>query len=1303
MRTRELRTSLLSTMLTLTLALTAIAVDAAENLTAQQVLEAAGVQGGLIVHVGCGDGRLAAALSANESYCVHGLDGAKDVAKARKHLREVGLDGRVAVDTFDGTHLPYIDQLVNLLVVEDLSNLSMDDVKRVLAPNGVALILKTGKETERAAGQMIQIAGRAWSKIVKPWPADIDEWTHYLHNADNNAVAQDTVIGPPKHFQWIGGPHWLRHHDHMSALSAMVSAKGRVFYIMDLGPRWSVQMPPRWTLIARDGFSGVILWQRPIPAWHPHLWPLKRGPAQLMRRLVADGDTIYVTLSVGAAVTVLDAATGHKIHTLEGTEGAEEMLLSEGVLLVLADPQLDGYKNLPRDSVDLIRRGGRDWNWDERPRRLLAIDAGTREVLWSQKQRVAPVTLAAAGGRLYFHDGDRVVCRDGRSGNDVWSSKPVPRWDPMHVLFGPTLVVHEDVILFAGGENMDPIRGGKDTMTGLSAKTGEVLWTAPHPPSGYASSEDLFVVNGLVWCGETTSRRDSGVFTGRDPRTGEVKVEFSPDDPPHMPHHRCYRAKATSNFLLTSRTGIEFVDVRNKEWTIHHWVRGSCNYGIMPCNGLVYSPPHSCACYPVAKLNSFNALRGSRVEGLGSRAQSPESRAGERLERGPAFARPLDTRPSTLDPAATDWPTYRQNGGRSGSTKAGVSADLKSVWQADIGGKLSSVVMAENRAYVAAVDRHTVYALDAPTGKTLWDFAAGGRVDSPPTVWQGRVLFGSADGFVYCLNAEDGELVWRFRAAPEDRRLMAFGQMESVWPVHGSVLVREGIVYCVAGRTMWLDGGMRLLRLDARTGEKLSETVLDDKYPGTADNLQRDIQWPNLPVALPDVLSSDGRHVYMRSQPFNLEGERIDVVTPRDYTEQRGEVAHLFSPTGFLDDSWWHRSYWLFGRSFIGGAGGWYLASYQAPSGRILSVDDSSVYGFGRAPLRFTGTPNTYHLFACDKEPEIIGSNQPPRKQGGSVYGKVVPTRLTYHWSQSLPFLVRAMVATDQALFVAGPPAVADEEEVYGRYGETEIQAKMEQHVAAFEGGKEAFIMAVSKADGHKLSAYRLPAAPVFDGMAAAGGRLFVATMDGQVLCLGDGDGRSLEAAPDVQPGPVSTARMGFSETKTHPDFQQLVGVQITPSDIGYRMRTAPREVGLALRKLETPLTKQAEFRVNVRPTPDASSPDKPGNAFIAFGNAPTDEQLVKCGFRISGKALIIVQGPLLKGGKSKSTRVAVNANEVAEVRVIVDLDSQTVAVHMHDQTVEVPLQRPLESVTWVGHCLTSVTSDFGKIDVSGE
>ena len=41
---------------------------------ARRILDATGIKGGLIVHLGCGDGKLTAALHVNDGCLVHGLD-----------------------------------------------------------------------------------------------------------------------------------------------------------------------------------------------------------------------------------------------------------------------------------------------------------------------------------------------------------------------------------------------------------------------------------------------------------------------------------------------------------------------------------------------------------------------------------------------------------------------------------------------------------------------------------------------------------------------------------------------------------------------------------------------------------------------------------------------------------------------------------------------------------------------------------------------------------------------------------------------------------------------------------------------------------------------------------------------------------------------------------------------------------------------------------------------------------------------------------------------------------------------------
>jgi hypothetical protein len=80
------------------------------------------------------------------------------------------------------------------------------------------------------------------------------------------------------------------------------------------------------------------------------------------------------------------------------------------------------------------------------------------------------------------------------------------------------------------------------------------------------------------------------------------------------------------------------------------------------------------------------------------------------------------------------------------------------------------------------------------------------------------------------------------------------------------------------------------------------------------------------------------------------------------------------------------------------------------------------------------------------------------------------------------------MVLADETLFVAGPPD----------------GGKLSDLPDALEGRSGGLLQAVSTSDGRKLGEHRLDAPPVFDGLVAAGGHLYLATMDGRVVCFGD-------------------------------------------------------------------------------------------------------------------------------------------------------------------------------------------------------
>jgi hypothetical protein len=68
------------------------------------------------------------------------------------------------------------------LVVSGQLPVDRAELLRALCPNGVAVFT-----TDH--GQLTT------DEIVKPRPNQIDDWTHYVHDPSNNAVAHDSAIG----------------------------------------------------------------------------------------------------------------------------------------------------------------------------------------------------------------------------------------------------------------------------------------------------------------------------------------------------------------------------------------------------------------------------------------------------------------------------------------------------------------------------------------------------------------------------------------------------------------------------------------------------------------------------------------------------------------------------------------------------------------------------------------------------------------------------------------------------------------------------------------------------------------------------------------------------------------------------------------------------------------------------------------------------------------------------------------------------------------------------------------------------
>ena len=1021
--------------------------------------KSSGIQGGLVVHVGCGDGKTTAALRAGDSFIVQGIDtDPADAAATRALAKKLGLSGKVLADTFDGKALPYTDNLVNLLVVSEAYQVSKDEMLRVLSPGGVALLVK----------------GDACEKITKA-RKNIDEWTHYLHGPDNNAVARDTVVGPPRHMQWLGGPRWTRTHHGLNSISAVVTAQGRLFYIVDESTAASNVVPGKWTIVARDAFSGVELWKSKIESWVSHRVGFRSGPPQVTRLLVASGDRVYAPLGLASPVSELDAATGKTLRTFENTTGAQEIVLIGGTLLV-------------------HRAGGED------SKTIVAIDlAGGREVWgWTGASPLLD-TLGSDGKNAYFQAAQTVVAVDMKSGKEVWT-------------YGTAPVVKNAKIVKKGKKPKSRKRGGggygkyvlvvsdgvvlcnlSQELTALSAKDGKRLW-GYKKGDGFHSPRDVFVIGGLVWPG--SHPRDSvapppvdDFSVALDLHTGEVKKTntIMVDLQTSGHHHRCYREKATSNYIIAGKRGFEMMNLTGDNHSRNNWVRGTCQYGMLPANGLTYAPPHSCGCYMESLLWGFWAMAPDRPDGAARKL--PDDK---RLQKGPAYGKV-----QSAAAGAESWPQYRHDALRSGVAKTIVPTELKEAWKADIGGRLTQPVVAGGKVLLASVDAGRVYALDEKTGKVVWEYAAAGRVDSPPAIYKSMALFGSVDGWAYCLRLSDGQLAWRFQAARADVKSIAMEQVESLWPVHGSVLILNDLAYCAAGRSTWIDSGIDLYALDPATGRIIHKSHFESKHPKINDGKDaakpehksrvsqnttdyktygasdRSDSFSMAGGSVRDVLSSDGKNVFMHHVTFNSQ-----------LVKQEKMSRHLFSTSGMLDGSENHRSHFVLGTgdfSKVGVAYSWVVNGNRrersgVPFALMMVYDDRGVWGVKRQ-----GGGGKYNLFEKPNTPFSDSEKSVPDfGVGPAVKGKAP------RWTAAMTVRPRAMLKSGDNLYMGTMP----------------VQTLAGDPYAAFEGRMGGMITVVSAKDGKGVAEYKLAAPVVWDGLAAANGRLFVSTEAGVVQCF---------------------------------------------------------------------------------------------------------------------------------------------------------------------------------------------------------
>ena len=672
--------------------------------------------------------------------------------------------------------------------------------------------------------QIVEDEQGLWALVTRPALPNADEWTHTYHAEDNNPYSRDTALTWPFMTQWLGKPY-------RDGGAVHLVAGGRSFFVTEgdfsFGDRFT-KLRDSNQIQARDLYNGELLWTYDIPR--------KYSADSRTSAYVATDKEFYLIdpTEDKAGVVVLDAQSGKQLRRLDcSTLGEQLKYLSmhRGKLYVMAGdkdvvaPAGSMWKFMNPFSV-LNNRYKHDYGKYATTkishlslgdgRTIACLEPASGKVVWQHSEAdntIPEYQIGLTEGRLYYlAKGHAAVCLDAVTGRVIWANEAAPRrfgeylqkdpqtWMMYHLGF---CLAQSQAVLF-----LEPALG----IIAVSPQDGRILWEIDVKRRFPVVRDGRVYVSGEQWSG----RQNKDTHQVYDLLTGKgCDPDWSGDD--RTPGSGCGGYNMSTNFLC-SQMGVGYIFDARQRVGDYLGKKTNCVGATFVAGGLFLRPGHVCACdYTthgyIAETSAadfdFNWKAGGKTQ----------------LRRAADY--------ENVVPLSGDgWTCFRGSVAGANAVAVSVAPNAKVLWTAPphtanptpipmtsrVATDFEPVqpVAAGDCVFTAGADG-LIRCLDARDGAERWRFWTGGRIYASPAIWEGRLYTGSGDGYVYALEAATGRELWRFCAAPEERRLMAYGHLVSAWPVTTNILIHDGAAYLAA--CLLNSNGSHVYSLDAKTGD----------------------------------------------------------------------------------------------------------------------------------------------------------------------------------------------------------------------------------------------------------------------------------------------------------------------------------------------------------------------------------------------------------------------------------------------------------------------------------------------------